>query len=131
MPRALEKSISVAMVLFAGLRSLKPVTMLVTKGTRAVEVERSGGKPCWKSDRVKVSEKRGRRWRSSCMITGLSREMNRYDVLSSDGWSGFWMGIKTDFFQTTGMSEWSREKIQEGGYIGDVRSTEIFVGKDC
>lgn len=44
-----------------GLRSWKPVVMLVPEGRRAVEVKRSVRKPRWKSERVKASERRGKK----------------------------------------------------------------------
>lgn len=49
------------------------------------------------------------------LITGLRREMGRYDELISGDLSGFDLVITMDIFQMTGMSgfrEWFKNEVQ-------------------
>lgn len=109
---AFDMSMAVAMVRLGGLRWLKPSAILVTRGRRAVMVERRGRNPCWDSHGCKKALRVGRMRRSRILATWLRREIGRYDELVSLGLPGLSMGMIFDCFQMAGMSALLSERLK-------------------
>ena len=72
-----EISTQTSPVLSAGLRWLKPLVTVVTKGISAVMVERSGRNPCWLGFGLSDDVNAGRRRRSKTLNSGHKREIGR------------------------------------------------------
>jgi hypothetical protein len=75
--KALEMSIIAAAVQLGGLFSLNPLATQVTKGKRAVVVERPAAKPCSVLEMGRPAQIRGKSKRSSILTTEESKEIGR------------------------------------------------------
>ena len=96
----------------AGFRALKPLTMLVERGSKAETVEWRGLKPCCEGDMVREALRVGSSIRSKTLISGHSKLIGRYDGPWSGDFPGFNTGMTLADFQIAGISAAFTDKLK-------------------
>ena len=108
---AFAMSSATVAVQLAGLFWLNPTAISFTIGSKAVDVERKGRKPCCDWEGGSASVIKGRISLSRTSMAGHSREIGRYEVLWLGGLPGLSMGMILAIFQIARMSAWLTEKL--------------------